>query len=178
MVKPVIIILGAVPALAAILISVPLLTQQDIPFSAAVPGDAIEIEYSVHDLRVVSFGVTERLGADRSQILTIRGDGDVRLLVTEGGYPQPTVRQGISEDEVMRLVALIKETGFMAIPEDTFPVSDGIIEYARHTVKITLNGATTQITWPEQNATEAFIPPIITLVQERMDAILVQTRDN
>lgn len=176
--RPVLIVLGAIPAIAAILIFIPLLTQQDIPFSAADPNDSIEIEYSIHDLRVVSFGVAERLGADKSQILTIRQDGDVRLLITEDGYPQPTVRDSIPQNEVLSLVALIKETGFMAIPEDIFPVSEDMTEYRRHTVKITLNGATTQIIWPEQNATDVFIPPLITQVENRLYDLLVQTRDN
>lgn len=175
--KPIVIILGAIPALAAILISIPMLTQQDIPFSAAVPNDSIEIEYSVHDLRIVSFGVTERLGADVSQILTIREDGDVRLLVTRDGYPSPTIHHQITKDEVMQLLALVKETGFMAIPEDTFPVKDDITEYRRHAVKITLNGASTQIIWPEQNVTDAFIPPLITQVETRLYSLLTQTRD-
>lgn len=176
--KPIIIILGTIPALVAILISIPLLTQQDIPFSAAVPNDSIEIEYSVHDLRVVSFGVTERLGADTSQILTIREDGDIRLLITKDGYPSPTIRNQIPYDDVMLLLALIKETGFMAIPEDTFPIKDDVTEYRRHAVKITLNGASTQIFWPEQNVTDAFIPPLITQVETRLYDLLVQTRDN
>lgn len=176
MVKPIVLVLGAVPAVVAAAVAAMLLSQPGIPFSAAVPEDNIEIEYTVHDLRVVSFGVAERVGAERTQILTIQRDGDVRLIVTEGGFPQPTVESSLTEEDVIRLIALIKETGFMALPEDTFPVRDDIVEYRRHGVKVTLNGAETKITWPEQNATDAFIPPIITHVEMKLGDILERAR--
>lgn len=176
MVRPIILVLGAVPAVAAAVVAASLLSQPEIPFSAAVSDDNIEIEYTVHDLRVVSFGVTERVGADRTQILTIQRDGDVRLIVTEEGFPQPTVRSSLTEEEVIRLIALIKETGFMALPEDTFPVRDDAVEYRRHAVKVTLNGAVTKVTWPEQNATDGFIPPIITQVEMKLGDVLEQAR--
>lgn len=172
MVRPILLVLGAVPAVLAAVVAASLLTQPDIPFSAAVSEDNIEIEYTIHDLRVVSFGVTERVGADRTQILTIKRDGDLRLMVTEDGFPQPTVESSLTEAEVIRIIALIKETGFMAMPEDTFPVRDDITQYARHSVKITLNGAVTKVTWPEQNATDGFIPPIITQVEIKLGEVL------
>ncbi len=177
MVKPVILVLGAIPAIIAIILVAPMLGRAEIPFSAAVPEDDIEIEYTVHDLRRVSFGVTERLGADRTDILTIKEDGDVELRISEEGYAQPTITASMNQTEILHLVALIKETGFMALPEDTFPVRGDIEQYTRHTVKVTLNGAITRITWPEQDATDRFIPPIITQVESRLVAILDDTRD-
>lgn len=176
MVRPVILVLGAVPAVAAAAIAVSLLLQPAIPFSAAVPEDNIEIEYTIHNLRVVSFGVTERVGADRTQILTIQRDGDIRLIVTEDGFPQPTVESFLTEPEMIRLVALVKETGFMALPEDTFSIRDDVTQYVRHTVKVTLNGAVTRVTWPEQDATDEFIPPILTHVQTKLGEVLERVR--
>ncbi len=177
MVKPIILVMGAIPAVVAALFAVSLLAPPEIPFSAAVPEDNIEIEYTVHDLRKVSFGVTERVGADRTEILTVERDGDLTLITTDGGYPQPTVHSSLSGEDVIRLIALIKETGFMAIPEDTFPVREDVSEYRRHTVKITLNGAVTKVTWPEQNATDTFLPPLITHVESNLQSVLERTRD-
>lgn len=177
MVKPILLVLGAVPAVVAALLVLPMLTQPEIPFSAAVPEDNIEIEYTVHDLRRVSFGVTDRTAADRTDILTIERDGDVTLLQIYDGYPQPAIHYDLREEEVIRIVALIKETGFMALPEDTFAVMDNVTEYTRYTIKITLNGAVTKITWPEVGATDRFIPPIITRVETTMNDILERVRD-
>ena len=170
-------LLGAIPAVVAILLVTPLLMQQDIPFSAAVPNDNIEIEYTVHDLRTVSFGVAERVGADRTNILTLERDGDVTLLVTEQGYAQPAIRSSLGEEEVVRIIAMVKETGFMTMPEDPFPGRENATEYKRHTVQVTLNGAVTKISWPEQAATDRFIPPIITHIEEKLGEVVERMRN-
>ena len=44
MVRPIILVLGAVPAVAAAVVAASLLSQPEIPFSAAVSDDNIEIE--------------------------------------------------------------------------------------------------------------------------------------
>jgi hypothetical protein len=41
-------------------------------------------------------------------------------------------------------------------------------------VKITLNGRTNQIHWPEQNATSGFIPPIISMVESELNQIILE----
>ena len=69
---------------------------------------------------------------------------------------------------------MIKETGFLAIPSESFPVKENIDEYQKSTIKVTLNGKTNQIHWPEQNATDKFIPPIITLVESELDQLIEQ----
>ncbi len=72
---------------------------------------------------------------------------------------------------------MIKETGFMAIPADSFLVDDEIDSYLKSNIKITLNGQTTQIFWPEQDATEQLIPPIITYVETELDSIINEIRN-
>ena len=78
----------------------------------------------------------------------------------------------MSEVEILRLTALFKETGFIEIPSESFPVRDEVIDFQKSNVKITLNGQSKQIHWPEQNVTEKFIPPIITMVEFRLDEII------
>ena len=177
MVKPIVIGFAAIPAIIALLIAIPLLTQPEIPFSAADPNDRIEIEYTKHHLKKVSFGVTERVGSEKTTILSIQKDGDVTYTVTERGYPQPEKKSEISQDDILRLTALIKETGFMAIPSESFPVRSDVDEYQKSSVKITLNGAVTQIHWPEQNATDKLIPPIITRVETELEKIVQQVSE-
>jgi len=60
------------------------------------------------------------------------------------------------------------------IPSDTYPVKEGIEEYKKSTIKVTLNGKTKQIHWLEQNATENFIPPIITMIELELNQIIEQ----
>ena len=172
MVKPIVIAVAAIPAIMASLIAIPLLTQPEIPFSAANPNDQIEIEYTKHQLKKVSFGVTERVGAQKTEILLIKYNGDLRYTLTEDGVPSPDVRNQLDEDKFKKLAAMIKETGFIAIPSESFPIKDDVDEYQKSTVKITLNGVVNQIHWPEQNATEKFVPPIITMVELELNQII------
>lgn len=172
MVKPVLIIAGAVPVILAILIVIPMITKPDIPYSAVVPTDQIELEYTKHQLQKISFGVTEQTRSQKTEILVIKNDGNIRYSVIEAGIQKPDKRSMIEKELVKRLTALIKETGFMAIPSESFPVQDNIDEYKKFSLKVTLNGQTRQIHWPEQNATAQFIPPIITIMEAELDQII------
>lgn len=174
MVKPIVLIFGAIPVIVALLIAIPLITKPDIPFSAANPNDIIEIEYTKHQLKKISFGITEKLTSQKSEILLIKNNGDITYTVTKEGHLQPVITSKMSEVEILRLTALFKETGFIEIPSESFPVRDEVIDYQKSNVKITLNGQSIQIHWPEQNVTEKFIPPIITMVESRLDQIIKQ----
>ena len=174
MVKPIIIAVGAIPVILALLIAVPLITKSEIPFSASNPDDVIELEYTKHQLKKISFGVTERLVAQKSEILLVKNDGDLRYTVTEDGITKPDKLSDLDDETMKKLRALIKETGFISIPNESFPIIDDVDEYQKSSLKITLNGEVNQIHWPEQNATEKFVPPIITMVESELDHIIEQ----
>ena len=172
MVKPVILAIGAIPAIVALLIAVPLITKPDIPFSAANPNDTIEIEYTKHQLKKISFGITDQVAALKTEILLIGNDGEIKYTVAKEGYLQPEIKSKLSKEKLQKLTALIKETGFIAIPSESFPVKEEVADYQKSNVKITLNGQIKQIHWPQQNATDKFIPPIITMVESQLDQII------
>jgi hypothetical protein len=172
MVKSFHLALGAIPVIMALLISVPLLTKNEIPISAANSFDKIEIEYTKHQLKKISFGVTERTGAQKTEILLIKNDGDTKYSVTDNGYLQPDIRSKLDEKQLNKIKALIKETGFISIPSESFLILENVTDYQKSNVKITLNGKTNQVHWPEQSATTDFIPPIITMVESELDQII------
>ncbi len=174
MVKPIIIAVGAIPVIFALLIAVPLITKPEIPFSASNPNDVIELEYTKHQLKKISFGVTERLVSQKSEILLVKNDGDLRYTVTEDGITKPDKLSDLDDETMKKLRALIKETGFIFISTESFPIIDDVDEYQKSSLKITLNGEVNQIHWPEQNATEKFVPPIITMVESELDHIIEQ----
>ena len=174
MVKPFLLALGAIPVIVALLISVPMLTKNEIPISAANSFDKIDIEYTKHQLKKIDYGVTERVGSQKSEILSIKNNGDIKYSVTEQGYLQPDIRSKLDETKLNKIKALIKETGFMEIPSESFPILENVTEYQKSNVKITLNGRENQIHWPEQSATDGFIPPIITMVESELDQIISQ----
>jgi len=197
MVKPVILAIGSIPVILAILIVIPMLTMEEIPTSAINSYDKIQIEFTKHDLRVVSFGITDKIVADSSQILIIENDGTVQyteirdvaiptLICEEDPFTgkeecrnktattnQSQIKSSISNEQLQKLTALIKETGFMSIPKESFPIKDDVESYTKFTMKITLNDAKTQIFWPEQDATEKFIPPIVTMLESELEEIII-----
>lgn len=172
MIKPIYLALGAVPVIVALLLSVPLIIKNEIPISAANSSDKIDIEYTKHQLKKISYGVTERVGSQKTETLFIKNDGTIKYSLTEQGYLQPDVRSKLDEDKLGKIKALIKETGFMSIPSESFAILNNVTEYQKSNVKITLNGRTNQIHWPEQNATSDFIPPIIIMVESELDKII------
>ena len=174
MVRISLLIIGAIPVIFAILIAASLIMHQEVPFTAVVPDDKITIAYTKHQIKLVSFGVTERAGSQYTEILIINDDREIKYSVIEAGYPKPDKKSQITTEQLSKLTALIKETGFMEIPTDSFPARDGVSDYNKYSIKVTLNGQTKQIHWVEQNATDKFIPPIISMVELELDQIINQ----
>ena len=177
MVKPVVLVAAAIPVILAILIVIPMLTMEEIPTSAINSNDKIGIEFTKHDLRIVSFGVTEKTIADRTQVLIIENDGTVQFTEIKEDSNQSQFTSSISNEQLQKLTAMIKETGFMSIPKESFPIKEDVESYTKFTVKITLNDARTQIFWPDQDATEKFIPPIVTAVEDELVGIIDGIRE-
>ncbi len=80
----------------------------------------------------------------------------------------------ISNEKLRKLTALIKETGFMLIPKESFPINEDVTDYTKSTIRITLNGEQAQIFWTEQDATDRLIPPIIIMLESELDEIIKQ----
>ena len=174
MAKPIIFVIMAIPVILAFLIMIPLLTQTEIPSAAVNPNDTIHIEYTKHDLRVISFGVTEKTAAESTEILIIKNDGTAQYnkITEDGGQSQ--IMSSINDEKLQKLTALIKETGFMSIPKESFPIQEDVTDYTKSTIKITLNGQKSQIFWPDQDATDRLIPPIITMHESELDEVIKQ----
>jgi len=174
MVKPTVIAICSIPVIFALLIAIPMLTSTDIPISAINSNDKLEIEFTKHDLRIVSFGVTDKAVADSTRVLIIENDGTIQYTEIKDGVNKSQITSSISDEQLQKLTALVKETGFMSIPKESFPIKDDVEIYTKFTIKIMLNDARTQIFWPEQDATEKFIPPIITMLESELDGIISQ----
>ena len=175
--KPVVVGIAAIPVILAILIVIPIVTMEEIPTSAINSYDDIHIEFTKHDLRVVSFGMTDKTLADSTEVLIIENDGTVQYTEVKDGANQSQIKSSISDEQLQKLAAMIKETGFMSIPKESFHIKDDIEIYTKFTVKITLNDAKTQIFWPNQDATEKFIPPIVTAVEDELVGIIDGIRE-
>ena len=177
MVKPILIVGGAIPIILAIIIVIPLVTAPEIARTAIDPSDESEIEFTTHQLRNISPGITDRITSDQTEIIVIKNDGTVPYSITKDGKVSPPKTIKIDNSQRMKLVAMIKETGFLSIPFESFSIKDGIESYQKFGLKITLNENTNQLYWPEPDATEQMIPPIITMVQEELELIMEIIRE-
>ena len=177
MVKPILILGGAIPVIIAILIAGLLVTSPEIPIIAIDPDDIVQIEFTKHELIKVSYGMTERFGAKQTEIISIENDGAVKYSLIKDGIPKPEKNSSIDTATKMKLSAMIKETGFLSIPTDSFTIRDDINEFMKFGVKITYNGEVSQLYWPEQNATEKFIPPMMTMIEEELESIMDELRE-
>ena len=176
MVKPVLIIAGSIPIIFAILLIIPL-TNPEIPKTAIDPNDIAEIEFTKHHLTKISSGLIERLSAQQTEILVIKNNGDTQYTLINEGMPSTEKTSNIDYEKQTKLLAMIKETGFMAIPFDSFVIKDEIDDFVKYGVKITYNEKTNQLFWPEQMATDQLIPPIITEVEIELESILNSIRE-
>ena len=177
MVKSILLLAGAIPVILAVLLIIPLVTYPEIPIVAVDPDDNVQIEFTKHELIKSSFGVTERFGAKQTEIISIENDGSLRYSLIDNGVPIPEKKSLIDKTTKMKLSAMIKETGFLAIPTDSFSIRDDINEFVKYGVKITYNGKVSQLYWPEQDATEEFIPPMMVMVQEELESIMDKIRE-
>jgi hypothetical protein len=177
MVKPILLVAGAIPIILAIMIVIPLVTTPEISNTAIDPSDKSEIEFTTHHLRNVSPGITDRITADQTEIIVIKNDGTVTYSITKDGKVSTPKIIKIDNSQRIKLVAMIKETGFLSLPFESFSIKEGVETYQKFGLKITLNENTNQLYWPEQNATERMIPPIITMVQEELELIMEIIRE-
>ncbi len=174
MAKPIILILGAIPILAAIFIVVPQLTRPEIQSATVNSEDVMTIQYTKEHLQKISFGMTQSIGADTAEVLTIQSDGSTAYSLTKNGYSNPDIKYQMSKDEFAQLESIIKETGFTGIPNTVYQVKPDAESYEKYGLQVTLNGKTVNLQWADQNASQEFVPPIITQVQSNLDNIITE----
>lgn len=178
MVRPILLIGAAIPVALAILIAAPMLLNPQVPFSAANADDKISIELIKYDLKKISFGLTDRLTPQKSETLVVSAEGVAKYTLNEPNSPSIEKSAKLEKSEVKRLTALIKETGFMQLPIDSIYADDSVVEYTKFSLKVTLNGKTKQLQWPEQNATSVTISPLISHFESELEGLINKTRSN
>jgi hypothetical protein len=178
MAKPILIIGASIPVIFAILIAVPMIMNPQVPFSAANADDKITIELIKYDLKKVSFGVTDKLVPQKSEILTVSDDGLLKYTMSVSDSAPIEKTLTLPKGNVTKLTALVKETGFMQLPIDNISADESKTEFTKFSLKVTLNGKTKHIQWPQQNATSTFIPPLISNVELELEKLIDYTKQN
>ena len=174
MAKPLLLIAAAIPIILAILIAMPMILNPQVPFSAANADDKISIELIKYDLKKISLGVTDSITPKKSEILTVADDGTLKYTLSAPDSEPIEKTMILQKSQVNKLTALVKETGFMQLPMDSIPADESVTQYTKFSLKVTLNGKTKQIQWPQQNATSAFIPPLVSNVEVELEKLITQ----
>ena len=160
---------GAIPAIVAILIVIPLFTTDRVPPTTLLPTDTLEFKYTQH-LVVAASGMPARGSALESSVLEIDDSGSATLIVVGGGEAYESDAQ-VDDESLHRLRALIKETGFMEITPMTFLPDVQPPEYELYALSVVLNGDQKNVRWSSNDTKTNFVPPIIVTIQEELDAI-------
>src|SRR5574338_223220 len=174
MAKPILLIAAAITIILAVLIAMPMILNPQVPFSAANADDKISIELIKYDLKKISLGVTDRITPQKSEILAIADDGTLKYTLSAPDSQPIEKTMVLQKQQINKLTALVKETGFMQLPIDSIPADESITHYTKFSLKVTLNGKTKQIQWPEQNATSSFIPPLVSNVEAELEKLITQ----
>lgn len=177
MARPILIIAASIPVILAIMIAIPMISNPQIPFSAANSDDKIAIELIKYDLKKISLGVTDRLTPQKSETLSISDDGSLKYTLSTSNSEPIQKSMTLEKSQITKLTALVKETGFMQLPIDSIPADETKTEFTKFSLKVTLNGKTKHIQWPEQNATSEFIPPLVSNVEFELEKIINQTKN-
>ncbi len=169
--KPVRLLFYAIPGIVALIILFPLITKTEIPFSAVTPNDTIEFELTKFHIEASSLGGIDRTTIKKTEVLKIQNDGSVTYSIVSADSQEEKSFK-IDSERILLLAGLIKETGFIHIPEDNFDIKEGVEKYVKTALKVTLNQKDIRISWPDQEATDEFIPPIITMVESELQGII------
>jgi len=149
---------AVIPILVALAIAIPKIS----PGGEQTTTAQMRIQFVKEDMKRVSFGVTETIGAQKSETLIINNDGTAFYNVNMEGEKGSQTRFQVGAQELKRVKALITETGFMQLPKEQFNARDNATEFTRYTLAVSLNGSTKTVQWVDESSSKDFVPALLT----------------
>lgn len=162
---------AVIPIIIALVIAIPKISPAGEQVSPTTPI-VMRIEFTKEDVKRVSYGVTERLGALESRKLIIDEKGQAFYDVTIEGEKGFQTRFQVNSQDLKRLKALVTDTGFMQIPKSEFAVKDNAREFTRYTLNINMNNQAKIVRWADEEASEEFVPPLVTRISDTLTEIV------
>lgn len=170
--KKVLIGAAAIPIVIALVIAIPKISPGGEQTATSTTASFMRIEFTKEDVRVISFGVTERVGALRSESLVIDEKGQAFYDVKVEGEKGSQNRFKVSSQDMKRLKSLITDTGFMQIPKSEFEAKEDVEEYTRFTIKVDLDGQEKTVQWADPSVAQDFVPPLLIMLADRLGEII------
>ncbi|MGH9877528.1 MAG: hypothetical protein ACRD5H_07805 [Nitrososphaerales archaeon] len=164
--KRILIAVGVVIVIIALVIAVPKISPSGQ--GATNTPTEMRIEFIKEEMKRVSFGVTESVGAEKSETLTIMDDGTAFYNVNVEGERGSQTKFQAGAQELKRIKALIAETGFMQIPREQFEPRDGVMEFTRYTLTATLGSSTKTIQWVDEESSKDSVPALLARLKDSL----------
>lgn len=165
------IIAAAIPIVIAMIIAIPKISPGSEQVAVSV-ATQLRIEFMKEDMKRVIFGVTETIGAQKSEKLIVNNNGDAIYNLSIEGEKGSQTRFKVSLLEVKRLRSLIVDTGFMQIPKSEFGVKDDATEFTRYTFTVSFDSNTKSIQWFNEEASKEFVPALLVMLADEMQKII------
>jgi len=162
---------AVIPIIIALVIAIPKISPDGDQTSTST-ALFIRIEFIKEDMKRLSYGVTERTGALKSESLIIDEKGQAFYDVKVEGEKGSQTRFQVNSQDMKRLKALITDTGFMQIPKSEFTIKDDASEFVRYTLKVNLDNQMKTVQWVEESASEDFVPPLLTMLSDNITEIV------
>lgn len=112
-------------------------------------NNRIDIQLIREEMKLVSFGVTENIGADRRDVLFINNDGSI-LFSPELGYGEQE-RGNISINNLKIIKSFITNSGLLFINEEEFRPEQLPERFVRYTLTINIDSNNKRFQWIESN---------------------------
>jgi hypothetical protein len=160
---------AVIPIIIALVIAIPKISPSGDQISVST---FIRIEFIKEDIKRLSYGVTERAGALKSESLIIDEKGQAFYDIKVEGEKGSQTRFQVNSQDMKRLKALITDTGFMQIPKSEFAVKDDVSEFVRYTLKVNLDNQVKTVQWAEESASKDFAPPLLTMLADNLTKIV------
>lgn len=164
--KRLLIVVAFVIVIIALAIAVPKIS----PGGQATTNAPTEmrIEFINEEMKRVSFGVTESIGAQKSETLIINNDGIAFYTLSVEGEKGSQTKFQIDGQELKRIRALITETGFMHIPKEQFEPRDNVTEFTRYTLTASFGSSTKTVQWVDESSSKDTVPALLTMIKDTL----------
>mgnify|MGYP004144857101 CR=1 FL=1 len=169
--KKILIGITIIPIIIMLVIAIPKISPGGEQISTNTIS-VMRVEFIKEDIKRVSYGVTERAGAIKSEILVIDEKGKAFYDLKVDGEKGVDIRFKVSSQDIKRLKGLITDTGFMHIPKSEFAVKNNKSEFTRYKLNVSLDNQAKTVQWVDQSASKDFVPPLLTMMSDAITKII------
>lgn len=168
--KKILIAAAMIPIIIALTIAIPKISTGGDQTSAT--ATLTRIEFVKEDMKRITYGVTERAGAIKSESLIIDERGQAFYNMHAEGGKSAQTRFQINQQEMSRIKGMITDTGFMQIPKSEFAAKDDVSEFTRYVLRVHLDAHSKTVQWVDRDSAKDLVPPLLIMIGDTLTEIV------